>query len=115
MVVLRPTNGFGALDLFDILTNGDKFPTNDILRLGQDFVGDNPTTVANGIYRSADTIGKVDGYDVYAQFRITDKDISGHGRGLSNQPHAQFELVRKVGERYPKVGEPIHIFFEDIP
>lgn len=70
---LKATNGLG---LFDLLPNGVSFPTDEVLTLGQNFLGENPITLAEGIYVSSAPIGTINGREVYAQFRITDRDIA---------------------------------------
>jgi len=112
---LKATNGLG---LFDLLPDGVSFSTDEVLTLGQNFLGENPITLAEGVYVSSAPVGTINGREVYAQFRITDRDIAGHG--LS--PHANVELVYKnvlpSGKSSYTIASPDlnrHLYFSDIP
>jgi hypothetical protein len=109
-------NSCGNKAIFDQLTDGQNLLTDDVLKRGQEFVGDNALQISEGNFISSIP---VDGTDIYARFRITDGDITGaHGGG----PHANFELVRQVIDpstgraSYLSIpGQNKHIYFSDIP
>ncbi len=81
-------------------------------------MGDNQLTVAEGVYVSSAPVGTINGRDVYAQVRITNRDTAGHG----DQPHANFELVYKNNSpsgrtSYTLASREInkHLYYLDIP
>jgi hypothetical protein len=102
-------------DVWKTIDDGQTLSTDEVLKLGQEFVGDNPINLSSGVYVSSPVSGQD---DVFSMLRITDADIAGHG--LS--PHANFEFVRKVIDPLTaRVSyQPIknlnkHVFFEDAP
>ncbi|MHB1295627.1 MAG: hypothetical protein ACYC4R_11610 [Anaerolineae bacterium] len=89
----------------------------EVLDLGQQFLGKNPTTLADGVYVSSAPIGRVGNEEVYGRFRITEADLLGWH--YPHRPHGNYELVLKRVEngrvRYERVGGTKHILLSDAP
>ncbi|MHB1295634.1 MAG: RHS repeat-associated core domain-containing protein [Anaerolineae bacterium] len=97
--------------VYDGLTDMEERTEAEVLDLGQQFLGKNPTTLADGVYVSSTSIGRVGNEEVYGMFRITEADITGTHWPF--RPHGNYELVRKRVEngrvRYEQVGGTKHI------
>jgi len=105
--------------IFDSIDDLDQYSTDDVLSMGQSFLGDNPVTLADGVYVSSNPISKIGNSDVFGRFRITASDIDGGH--YPYEKHANFELVHKIVDNRGRTsyrtvsGQNKHIIFTDSP
>ena len=74
--------------------------STEILDTALNYLGEGYSEIAPGVFRSSDSL---------RQFRMTDRDLLGHG-GLAG--HVNFEALVEKGGKYV-VNRKIHIFFID--
>ena len=71
--------------------------STDVLDTAVNYLGDGYSEIAPGVYRSSDNL---------RQFRMTARDLFGHG---NLKGHVNFETLNRAG----KVNRNVHIFYVD--